>query len=350
MFRKPFHKLLAPLLGAVSLGMSHAAEIDVQEAFASIGPEVQAVTLDSGKTIGVADTGPEDGRPVLFIGGSGTSAYAVALTEFLRSLRDQLGLRFVAVERDGFGLTPLTPGWGYDDYAAEAAEVLDKLGIAEVSVLAISGGGPYAAAFAAAHPDRVRSLHLLAAFSQYDPQNPDTSGLCGMTAEKRKETADFYAANPVEWWDLGENPATARIPGWMTAAQNDGARTFTMRGQAGDSAALVAEFERFCSAPVAAGEAVKAPVYIYEGAEDTTVKSVHGDFWAGHYPNVVRRRTYPDVGHTVQYRHWDQVLLDLAGRDGQAIICQDGTSQLVDEAVVEEHLAAGATRGICAWQ
>ena len=179
-----------------------------------------------------------------------------------------------------------------------------------------------------------------------DPANPDTSGLCQAPEAKRAGFAAYYAQNPAKWWDLGKNPPTARIPGFQTLAENDGARTFNMGGQGASGAALAAEFERFCTTKAASGAGVTAPVFIYEGAADTTVKSVHGDFWANNYPNIAQRRTYEGVGHTVQYRHWDQVLLDVAGMSDKSVMCVDGQSKLVPAASVKNI----KDTGICAWK
>ncbi|SHI87023.1 Pimeloyl-ACP methyl ester carboxylesterase [Shimia gijangensis] len=330
-------------------GQAAFADLDIQEAFDSMGPEVRTVVLESGKTVGYFDEGPKDGQPVLFIGGSGTSAYAYALTGFLRSMSNDLGLRFIGVERDGYGQTGLTEGYTYDMYADEVNEILSHVDVSEFSVVAISGGGPYASAVAAAHSDRLKSLHFLAAFSQYDPENPNTSGICGLGEERIAGAAAYYAANPAAWWDLGENPPTARIHGFQTVAQNDGARTFTMGGQAASGAALLAEFNRYCTMPAVNGDEVKAPVYIYEGTADETVKSVHGDFWAGHYSNIAARRTYENVGHTVQYRHWDQVLLDVAGMADKSVVCLDGQSTLLPAEEAAVQISQGASAGICAW-
>ena len=186
-------KLKAISLAAaiIACGTASAAEMDIQEQFDPLGPTVLTTKTAAGKTIGYVDDGKRDGKPVLFIGGSGTSAYAYALTGFLRRMSDQLGLRFIAVERDGYGVTGLTKGYTYSDYAGEAAEILGKLRVDKVSVVAISGGGPYAAAFLAAHPDRIVSAHFLAAYSQFDPANPDTSGLCQAPEAKRAGFGDI---------------------------------------------------------------------------------------------------------------------------------------------------------------
>ncbi|WGF88482.1 alpha/beta fold hydrolase [Marinivivus vitaminiproducens] len=327
-----------------------AQDIDLQERFDPLGPDVRTAELAGGKTVGYIDVGPKDGPAVLFIGGAGTSVYIFAVTEFMRSLREQLGLRFVSVERDGFGLTDVTPDWTYDDYAGEVREVLATLGVERFSIAAISGGGPYAAAVASAMPDRVRSIHLMAALSEFDPERPDTMTRCTKPVEERTQALAAYAARPDAWWDLGPNAPTDHIPGWHTQAANDGARTFSMNGVGGDTRGLIAEYERFCRLKVADLSEVEAPVFIYQGSDDTAVRPVHADFWQAHFPNVAKRRDYPGEGHTVQYRHWDQVLIDMAGMDDRIVACEGGRSVLVPEAEIEARTADGASLGICAWQ
>jgi non-heme chloroperoxidase len=117
----------------------------IQSEFDSLGAPVQSLTLANGRTVHYIDTGEAGWRPVLFVGGTGTSARAFEMTEFLQTLRRQLKLRVVSVERNGFGDTPITPGWSYGDYADEVRAVLDHLAVTRFAGLAISGGGPYLA-------------------------------------------------------------------------------------------------------------------------------------------------------------------------------------------------------------
>jgi hypothetical protein len=46
---------------------------------------------------------------LVFIGGQGTSLEAFQLSEFARTSREELGLRVISVERNGFGVEP--PRW-----------------------------------------------------------------------------------------------------------------------------------------------------------------------------------------------------------------------------------------------
>lgn len=333
----------------LSLFATTAHAVDLPERFDYIGPAVHALEEDGASPLYYIDEGEEDWTPVVFFGGSGTSVRVFAITEFLRSLRNDLKLRVISVERNGFGRTPLIEGHSYDDYAAEVKRVLDHLSIDRPILVGISGGGPYLAATAAALGDRVASVHMLAAYSQYDEDNPDTSGLCGLPAADMAGAAGYYAGDPVAWWTLGENSPTARIPGFTSASRDDGARTFSMGGQKMDGAALLAEFKRFCTLKVADLSGVKAPAFIYYGEADATVKPVHAAFWQNAYPNVAKVRAYEGEGHDIQYRHWDQVLVDMAGMHDQTVMCVDGKSTLVPEGDAATAQSNGATVGICAW-
>ena len=74
------------------------------------------------------------------------------------------------------------------------------------------------------------------------------------------------------------------------------------------------------------------------------------EFWANKVAGKVTFRRYPGEGHDVQYRHWDQLLLDVAGHGEQTLVCEHGRAKLVAGLVQPAQLAAGATLGICAWQ
>ena len=71
--------------------------------------------------------------------------------------------------------------------------------------------------------------------------------------------------------------------------------------------------------------------------------------WVEAYPNAnVRVRTYPDGGHDVQYRHLDQILLDMAGMGDQILVCEEGAEKMVSSETVPGR--DPGTIGLCAWQ
>jgi len=69
--------------------------------------------------------------------------------------------------RPGYGRTPIRSGRTYDEQADLYAALLDALGARRCAVLAASGGGPSAIAFASRHADRTDALVLLSALSPH---------------------------------------------------------------------------------------------------------------------------------------------------------------------------------------
>ncbi len=68
--------------------------------------------------------------------------------------------RYLSLSRPGYLGTPLTAGATPEEQADLYAEVIDLLGIRQVVVFAISGGGPSAIHFALRHPHKCRGLVL----------------------------------------------------------------------------------------------------------------------------------------------------------------------------------------------
>ncbi len=323
--------------------ISDPAALEIASGFDHVGAEVHELDLD-GRPVFYIDDGDPEGRPVVFIGGQGTSLAAFQLTEFNRSLRLALGLRMISVERNGFGESPFDPDRGYSDYTDEVLGVLDHLGADEFAIVAISGGGAYAAQLAATVPDRVISLHATAAVSSTLPTREEPN--CDMSLDERKEDLTRYTHNPKDWWGVPGSPVLV-IPGWQAEAYGDATRSFYVNGQMGDPSALAAEYLRPCSDDAVVDAArITAPAYLYWGEEDTSVPVKVIEHWKQALPNVVRATVYPGQGHTVQYRHWDQVLTDIAGLGDHTVVCRDGETLLI----ANEEVGEDEFQGNCAWQ
>lgn len=337
-------------VGAAPPAAPHAADVRqarVQDAFDSLGPEVRAARLDSGRTAHYIDEGPRDGLPVLFIGGTGTSARAAHMTDFFRTTRESLRLRLLSVERNGFGDTAFDPALDTADFADDVLQVLDRSGIRKVSVIAISGGGPYAAALAERAPERIRALHLAAALPPYGPR-PD---YCALSDEALGKALRPQISDPRRWWAFPDDSPTRQIPGFADTAYEEGARTYHQRGRQADPAPQVHEQKLYCRRPGPDLSALTAPVVLYGGQRDTTVPPSTLATWQRHLPGTPVVRSYGDSGHDVQYRHWDQILVDLAGHGDRTVLCHRGRSALVPAARAERLLADGrATLGSCAWR
>lgn len=102
-----------------------------------------------------------EGPPVLALhGGLGGYDQGALLA---RSAIGASGFKLVAPSRPGYLGTPLAAGPSPEEQADLFADLIDALGLPEVAVVAISGGGPGALQFALRHRSRCRALVLISA-------------------------------------------------------------------------------------------------------------------------------------------------------------------------------------------
>lgn len=322
----------------------------LQQSFDPIGPQVHSLTMDNGRQVYYIDEGEPGWKPMVFLGGQGTSLQAFQLNEMYRSTREQLHVRTISVERNGFGESPYDPSLGYEDYVDEVLAVLRHLHVNRFAIEAVSGGGAYAAHLAARVPHRVRSLHL-ASVSPLTLVGTPRPASCSLTMEERNASNIAYTHNPKVWWAEPDDAPVKLIPGWQDEAYLDAARSFFVNGQLGDPSPLSHEGQLPCLPGAAADlSEVHAPAYLYWGDSDSSVPISTMALWAKALPNVVAERVYPGEGHTVQYRHGDQILVDAAGLGRYTVLCSHGRSVLLAGRKAARAQRAGATLGICAWQ
>lgn len=323
--------------------MEQASEVELPTmGFESLGPTVRSALVASKRRVNFIDEGPPSGVPLVFLGGAGTTVRAFKLMEFARPFREYLGIRIVSVERNGLGQTSFDPGVGVDEYAEDVWSLLDQLGIGSASIVAVSGGGPYAAYLAAAHPERVRSLHLACAYAESIPGSP-----LGFDAGK-------VAADPVAWWLFGPESAVHQIPGFIDSAIEEATRAMFARGRNVEPEGLRQAFDLYAEAPLPELGDITSPVFMYWGSEDALVPTDHMERWQRslnsrkHAPKI-RVRMYEGEGHDVQYRHWDQILTDVAYLGTKVLVWANGKNLLVDSRQSERLLEEGAHLGLAGW-
>ena len=114
--------------------------------------EEEWVRLPDGRRLGFAEYGDPGGRPVVYCHGWPSSRYQAA---FLDGDAARLGLRILAPDRPGLGLSDPLPGRGFGDWPGDVTGLADALGLERLRVLGISGGGPYALAACARSAGRI---------------------------------------------------------------------------------------------------------------------------------------------------------------------------------------------------
>lgn len=320
--------------------------------FDPLGPAVRRWLAPSGRALAFIDDGDPAGIPLLLFGGAGTSVRAARLLEFARSLRLALGVRLLGVERNGLGQSAFDPAVGFGEHAADVWALLERLGVERPSLVAISGGGPYAARVAAARPDRIRSMHLACAITDLLASSGPRPGASWATDSRLPEefSIDAISRDPTRWWAFPEDSPVHRIPGFSDSVIEEALRGRFALGRDTPPEGLWQAIRLLRAEPFPELSAVRAPVYTSWGLEDRLVPVWHRDRWLAALPGPALRRDYPGAGHDVQYRHWDQILVDVATLGDDTLLSRDGHTRLVPAAEVPAALAAGATLGMAAWE
>jgi len=178
------------------------------------------VDVSPGQRVHVIESGA--GPSLVLLHGSGPTAL-----QFLPLLDRLRGLRAMAVDRPGFGLSDPAEGppARRDASVASLAAILDALDLQSTALLGNSMGGTWALWYALAHPDRVSRLVLLGA----PPLMPGTRVPPPMLAVA--------------------TPATGSPPPMPPASRESVVQSMSVFGEAG----TIAEYPEQIDAMVAAG-------------------------------------------------------------------------------------------------
>jgi pimeloyl-ACP methyl ester carboxylesterase len=310
--------LTRPDIG-VSIGRREQSAVEVapQETAPPLAPEDHVVRLADGRELGFRESGDPNGRPALFFHGFGTSRVICPPDDEAR----RRGIRLIAVDRPGIGLSEPSPGRRLLDWPIDVGQLADKLDLSTFSVIGWSGGGPYALACGFALADRVNSV---AAVSSPAP-------LAGNGEADYLRRMDKHAARAAGRW-----PWVIRLAMWHWGRpqRRDAARFFE------ESVADMCAFDQeVLAAPelrdrMIANSAelyrqggrgmydealvlarpwdfhlgdIRVPVHVWHGANDDTVPIAMGRYLARSIPSATAtfdRR----AGHQLVYGRWPEIL------------------------------------------
>jgi pimeloyl-ACP methyl ester carboxylesterase len=284
-------------------------------------PEPRTVRMASGRTVSYYEFGEPTGRPVVALHGTPASGAGFVWADASARTR---GLRIIAPDRPGIGLSDLVPNGSAPTVAAYAPELFaaaDALSLDEFAILGYSGGGPYALAAAQAEPERVSALALVSC-----------AGQVGVWAT----TADFDSTDRALTRLALRAPAAARasvtISAWVTRraprlaarlAETDMSHTdrsvmahfpspraalgvfsqATLRGAQG----IVLDYVALAKPWGFRVEDVASPAHLWHGTDDVNVPFNHSEQLAARLPQA-GFTTWPGEGHLGIIPHHSEVL------------------------------------------
>jgi pimeloyl-ACP methyl ester carboxylesterase len=128
----------------------------------------QQIRLRDGRQLGFGEYGSTEGVPMVYFHGWPSSRLEAGA---MHGLCSEMGVRVIAPDRPGFGLSDFLPGRTFLDFAADIAQLTDHLGLQRFPVLGMSGGGPYALACAHRLAERLTSVLLVCSVGPADAPN-----------------------------------------------------------------------------------------------------------------------------------------------------------------------------------
>jgi pimeloyl-ACP methyl ester carboxylesterase len=170
----------------------------------------QFLTLSHG-IVHVRIAGPEQGRPVILVHGFSVPNYVFDQTSADLAAN---GFRVIRFDLYGRGWSD-RPEVDYDRelFANQLLEVMDTLRVPKADLLGLSMGGAIVGRFAAEHPERVRSLALVAPLTE--PQDISVMAWPGV-GEWLMRT--WYLPK-LAGSQLEDFPHPERVPGWAERFQ-----------------------------------------------------------------------------------------------------------------------------------
>lgn len=118
-------------------------------------PRTGSVKLADGRRLAYAEWGALDGVPVIHHHGMPGSRLDHSAPD---DVYGRVGVRVITPDRPGYGLSDPLPGRVALDWPADVVQLADHLGLDRFAVTALSGGGLYALACAAAIPERLTEV------------------------------------------------------------------------------------------------------------------------------------------------------------------------------------------------
>lgn len=260
---------------------------ELEKRYAASSP--QTIDID-GLKVHYKETGPLGASALLLLHGFGSSLQA--WDDWTVKLEQKY--RVIRLDLPGFGLTGASPDHDYSEEKdlAILTHFADKLGLDKFSVIGHSMGGKMAWSLAAAQPDRVQALVLMA------PDGfPETKDIGTKPYEVPAIMGVIQYFLPKYLVRKSIEPAFANSAALNEALVN---RYFDMLRAPGVRGAILDRSNQtIYSDPVPRLKAIKAPTLLIWGEQDRMIPSSNAQSYAGVLLNSTTVLV-PQLGHLLQ--------------------------------------------------
>ncbi|MBB5866864.1 pimeloyl-ACP methyl ester carboxylesterase [Allocatelliglobosispora scoriae] len=251
-----------------------------------------SLALPDGRLIDYFDGGDPSGRPIFFQPGSPNTRI---MGKLWHQTAQAAEVRIISVSRPGYGgSTAITDRPTLSAAGRDLADLADSLGLDQYAVVGSSGGGPFAVAAAAADPQRVRALGVVAGAGPWreiaDPSaEPEERACLALLDEGDLAGARVGMRHLVEnvWQaDLRKLDDAARLDAWLGEDPLAGDEAY--RAIMADAMRAILEGTEgavFDALAIGAGwdldlRAVQAPTLLWYGEADEVCTVEYGRWYA----------------------------------------------------------------------
>jgi pimeloyl-ACP methyl ester carboxylesterase len=311
-----------------------------------------------------------EGKVVLFLNGSPSSAESARSLNFLEKYIDRADLRIISPERPGTGqspdrvieidttgpVPPPQPNLWELLYIQEVIELLRELEITNISVIAYSSGGIFVDELVSLGGNHIESIHLVAAVSDISMANdPYLNAFCSLSNEEYTAGFSMFLTNP-EYFVYGMIAQDQQVAFGIPGLADYITQSVHLAYNGDISGSMYEDLSVTCNTQMLYVGDYTGKVFTYHGTLDGTflggVSMDHSRVWTASFPNAtVTNRVYENEGHLVIFRHLGQILSDVYGKyidsDGKERIltCENDRMRWIDEDRVTE----STLLDVCLW-
>lgn len=258
---------------------------------------VANLELRDGRTVRYYDTGQRDDQRLVVFWHHGTPNIGTP-PEPLFPISERLGIRWLSLDRPGYGDSTPVPGLSVGSVADDVARVADALDIDAFAVMGHSGGSSHALACAARLPDRVTAVVSMSALAPYGSSGLDwfagmyPGGEAGLrTATEGRDAKERYEATAEYDPEMFTTEDHASLNGawsWLNSVVEPALESGP-GGLIDDDLAYVTPWD-------ADPATIAVPTLIVHGGHDRIVPSAHGEWLASRIPGA-ELWLVPEAGH-----------------------------------------------------
>ena len=266
-----------------------------------------SVRLPDGRTVGVYDSGtPSAELTVLWH--HGTPQIGVPPEPLLEPAARR-GIRWIGIDRPGYGGSTAHPGRDVASVARDIAAVADELGLDRFAVIGASGGGPHALACSALLGNRVVAVVSAAGLAPHDADgldwyagmHPASEGELRASAEGREALVAFLTTHEFDPAMFTKADHAALAGDWAYLGRaSDAGLEHGLDGIVDDDLAFVAPWGF-------AVTDVTAPVLLLHGVDDRVVPHSHSE-WLAERLTAAALWSRPGESHVSVLTHTEPTL------------------------------------------